>query len=56
MEKHIVVIIDNKKVIEPKLYSCELKTKTKKEAVDSAKKTYENKYKNFDYESYHFIN
>ena len=55
MKKHLVVIIDNNKQIEPKLYTCTIAEKTKEQAVQAAKKTYEDKYKNFDYSSYHFI-
>lgn len=53
--KHLVVIIDKNKRIEPKLYTCKETEKTKEEAVKAAKKTYENKYQNFEYDSYHFI-
>lgn len=52
--EHLVVIIDNKGVVPPKLYSCKLTEKTKDDAVKSAKKAYETKTKNFDYEAYHF--
>lgn len=55
MKKHLVVIIDNNKKIEPKLYTCTTAEKTKEEAVQAAKTTYENKYKNLDYSSYYFI-
>lgn len=54
MTDHLVIIIDNKRVVEPKKYSCKITEKTKEEAVSSAKKAYENKYQNFDYESYYF--
>lgn len=55
MKEHLVVIIDKDKNIEPKLFSCKETDKTKDEAVQAAKSNYELKYKNFNYESYHFI-
>ncbi len=54
MSEHLVIIIDNDKRIEPKKYSCYTTEKTKEEAVASAKKAYQNKYNNFNYESYYF--
>lgn len=51
---HLVIIIDNKGIVNPKKYSCKTTEKTKEEAVKSAKKKYETDTKNFDYESYHF--
>lgn len=53
--EHLVVIIDQNKTVEPKLYSCNKNDKTKEEAVKSAKKIYEQKYNNKDYEAYYFI-
>ena len=52
--EHLIIIIDNNKLIEPKKYSCNINSKTKEEAINSSKKTYENKYKNFEYDSYYF--
>lgn len=52
--EHLVIIIDKNKNIEPKKYSCKVTEKTKIEAINSAKKAYENKYNNFEYDSYHF--
>lgn len=51
---HLVIIIDMDKNIEPKKYSCKTSEKTKEEAVDAAKKAYETKHKNKNYDSYHF--
>lgn len=53
--EHLVVIVDIKGEIEPKLYSCPKEDKTKEEAIKTAKKTYENKHQNFNYNSYYFI-
>ena len=52
--EHLIIIIDKNNVIEPKKYNCKLTEKTKKDAIDAAKKSYENKYKNFEYDSYYF--
>lgn len=52
--EHLVIIIDKDKNIEPKKYSCKTTDKTEEEAVNAAKKSYEQKYKNKNYESYHF--
>ena len=52
---HLVIIIDKNGVIVPKKYSCKTTEKTKEEAINSAKKDYEKKHKNFEYNSYHFI-
>lgn len=52
--QHLIVIIDNNKIVEPKYYQCPFADKTQKEAISAAKKTYENNHKNFDYESYYF--
>ena len=51
---HLVIIIDKNKTVEPKKYSCKTTEKTKEEAIKSAKKIYENKYDNFEYDSYYF--
>ncbi len=53
--EHLVMIIDKNKKIAPKLYTCKTTEKTKEEAVNSAKKAYETKHENFNYDSYHFI-
>lgn len=52
--EHIIVIIDKNGQVEPKLYSCKIDGKTKEEAIKTAKTTYENNYKNFNYNSYYF--
>ena len=52
--EHLIIIIDKNKLIEPKKYSCSINLKTKEEAINSSKKTYENKYENFEYDSYYF--
>lgn len=51
---HLIIIIDKNNKIESKKYSCNLNEKTKDEAIKSAKKAYENKYQNFEYDSYYF--
>lgn len=53
--EHLVVIVDKEGKIEPKLYSCSKESKTKEESIKTAKKSYENKYQNFNYNSYYFI-
>ena len=53
--EHLIVIIDKAGQIEPKLFSCAKEVKTKEEAIKTAKKTYENNYKNFNYNSYYFL-
>jgi hypothetical protein len=55
MKQHLVIIIDNKKIVDPKKYSCPIGDKTKEEAIKSSKLTYEKNHKNFDYESYYFV-
>jgi len=52
--EHLIIIIDHNGEIEPKKYSCNLNEKKKDEAIKSAKKAYESKYKNFEYDSYYF--
>lgn len=52
--QHLIIVIDNDKKIEPKKYCCGIDEKTKEDAISSAKKAYENNYKNFNYESYYF--
>lgn len=52
--EYLVIIIDNKGVVEPKKYACLMSKYTKDEAIKLAKKLYEEKYKNKDYESYTF--
>ena len=54
--QHLVVIIDTRThgIIEPKKYACSFESMTKEEAINSAKKSYENKYQNFNYNSYYF--
>ena len=52
--EHLVIIIDKNNKIEPKKYSCLITEKTKDESIKNAKKAYENKYQNFEYNSYYF--
>lgn len=52
--EHLVIIIDNNKVITPRKYDCKLSAMTKEQAVKEAKKTYENQTNNKEYEAYHF--
>ena len=52
--EHLIVIIDNNKKVEPRLYSCKVEAKTKQEAINSAKRTYEKNTNNFDYTDYYF--
>ena len=52
--EHLIIIIDKNGKVEPKKYSCKLNEKTKDEAIKSAKKFYEEKYQNFEYNSYYF--
>ena len=51
---HLIIIIDDQAIIEPKKYCCLLSDKNKNEAINSAKKFYEQKYNNFNYKSYYF--
>lgn len=52
--EHLIIIIDKNGKIEPKKYSCKITEKQKDEAIKSAKKVYESKYQNFEYNSYYF--
>ena len=55
IEQHLVIIIDNKKIVKPQKYSCPVGEKTKEEAVSASKRNYEFVFKNNDYESYYFL-
>lgn len=54
-KEHLIVIIDNKDIVEPKIYACPVDSKTREEALISAKALYEKNNGNKDYKSYHFI-
>ncbi len=54
-QQHLVIIIDNNKVITPKKYTYEFNEGTKEELVPKAKKLYEKNHKNFQYEAYYFL-
>ena len=59
IKEHLVIIFDKRPEIStekltPKKYACLINEKTKQQAIDSAKKIYESKYRNFNYESFYF--
>lgn len=55
MKQHLIIIISNdKKLI--KKYTWKLETKTKEEAIKTAKKTFETLNNNYNYEAFYFEN
>lgn len=54
VKQHLLIIIDKQGVLSPKKYDCLFENKTKEEFIKSAKKVYQSKNNNMDYESYYF--
>lgn len=53
-KQHLIIIIDNNKIITPKKYWINFSKMKKESFIEESKKLYENKYQDKNYETYYF--